>query len=299
MKKKLLLLLILTIGFVIFTVVSVVLFKKEKEPELKILSSPTATVLLDGQPIGKTPIEGFVVSAGEHMLVLTPDKPASETASWRGKVTTNPSSKTYVDRQLGPSEIHSSGVVFSVRKAERGSSKKGVGAIEITTDPIGTIIYLDNDEKGIAPLMMEDVAVGEHEISAYSPGFIRRSQKIKVEDGYIVSGEFKLAIDPSYQKIEITPKEATESASLSGTPTPSPSGGVLSPSPSSSNSITIKQTPTGFLRVRDKPSTGGSEIAQVKPGETYEILDEQNGWIQIEYEKGEKGWVSGQYAEKK
>lgn len=299
MKKKLLLLLVLTIGFIIFTVISVVVFKKEHEPELKVLSSPTATVMLDGKNIGKTPLDSVTVTAGEHMIRLTPEGSSTDTVSWQGKITAYPNSRTYVDRELGSSDVNSSGVIFSVHKSDKPFSRKGVGAIEITTDPIGTIIYLDNDEKGIAPLALQDVGVGEHEISAYSPGFIRRSQKVVVEDGYVVVGEIKLAIDPSYQKVE-DHKEATESAQLSGTPAPT-SAEKTTPTPTSkaqANTIKIKDTPTGFLRVRAKPSTSAEELAQVDPGDTFEILDEENGWIKIEYKKGEEGWIAGQYAER-
>lgn len=290
MKKKLLLLLVLATGFIVFTVSSVVLFKKEHDPELKVISTPTATIILDGQSIGKTPIDGFVVTAGEHMLKV---------GSWQGKVSAYNNSRTYVDRQLGSSEIASSGVVFSVRKSEKTFSKKSVGAIEITTDPIGTIIYLDNDEKGIAPLALEEVEAGEHEISAYSPGFIRRSQKVKVEEGYVVAGEIKLAIDPSYQKVE-EHKESTESASLTGTPSgnPTPSVSVAPTLKPGMKSVKIKDTPTGFLRVRASASSAGAEVGRVNPEDTFTIIVEENGWIQIEYEKGKQGWISGQYAER-
>ncbi len=294
MKKKLLLLFILSVGFIVFTVSSVIIFKKEHDPELKILSSPSAVVMIDGKSIGKTPIDGYVVTAGEHMVKV---------GSWQGKVSAYKNSRTYIDRELGSSDITSSGVVFSVRKSDKTFSKKGVGAIEIITDPIGTIIYLDNDEKGIAPLALEEVEVGEHEISAYSPGFIRRSQKVKVEEGFIVAGEIKLAIDPSYQKVE-EHKEATDSATLSGTPSVTPPG----PTPTASKlaptlkpgmkSVKIKDTPTGFLRVRDSSSAAGAEVGRVNPGDTFIIVSEENGWIEIEYEKAKTGWISGQYAER-
>jgi len=62
--------------------------------------------------------------------------------------------------------------------------------------------------------------------------------------------------------------------------------------------ILIKDTPTGWLRVRDKASTAGSEVGRVEPGDEYELLDEDNGWYKIEYEQGEEGWISAQYANK-
>ena len=56
---------------------------------------------------------------------------------------------------------------------------------------------------------------------------------------------------------------------------------------------TITDTPTGFLRVREKPS--GKETNQVKPGEKYPITAEDNGWIQIKLPDDTLGWISKQY----
>ena len=64
--------------------------------------------------------------------------------------------------------------------------------------------------------------------------------------------------------------------------------------------VEILSTPTGFLRVRSEPSTAGEEVAQVEPGDRFPYLDkdEDTGWFKIEYEDGEEGWVSNQYAKK-
>ncbi|OGK19670.1 hypothetical protein A3D80_02055 [Candidatus Roizmanbacteria bacterium RIFCSPHIGHO2_02_FULL_40_13b] len=296
MKKKLGLLLILTLGFIIFSFVSVFLLNKEHAPELKILSSPRATVFLDNVNIGKTPIEGFVVIAGDHILRLDPDKVATETASWQGKISAFKNSRTYVDRQLGSGDISSSGVVFAVRPMDKKPEKGGSGEIEVQTDPTGAIVYLDNDEKGIASLVLENVPAGEHELSIYSPGFIRRSQKIKLTSGFRIIGEIKLAIDPSYQKVEAPPdvNEATPSATTI-TPGTSP---TPTPQKITGKSVKILETPTGWLRVRESPSLGATEYAKVNSGDTFELLEEQSGWVKITYEKGKSGWVSAQYTEK-
>lgn len=57
--------------------------------------------------------------------------------------------------------------------------------------------------------------------------------------------------------------------------------------------VTIGQTPTGWLRVRNTPS--GSEVAKVNPGEKYNVLDKKGKWMLIEYEENKTGWISSQY----
>jgi hypothetical protein len=297
MKKKLLLLLSLFVLFGIFIGIKIfVLDRKEAQGSLKVLSSPTATVSADGKNVGKTPLD-INLLVGEHLIKLTPDSTATDTASWSGKVQIYKNSRTFVDRELGASDNTSSGVIFSIKKSDK--AKKGEGEIEIETDPIGSIIYLDNDEKGIAPLLLESVPQGEHELSVYSPGFIRRTQKINVESGYQVVAQFKIALDPSYQKVDEPTDEATPSAKTE-TKESTPSAKTTPPAKTSGKLIVVvKDTPTGFLRVREEPTLNASESARVNPGAEFEVMEEKSGWYQITYEKGKTGWISAQYTSKK
>lgn len=82
--------------------------------------------------------------------------------------------------------------------------------------------------------------------------------------------------------------ESSPSASLIPPP-------VASVSATPIQSLTIAKTPTGFLNVRDEPSTAGEQIGQVNPGQQFRILDAQNGWYQIEFAANLAGWVSGEY----
>ncbi|UYZ20886.1 SH3 domain-containing protein [Mesobacillus jeotgali] len=53
------------------------------------------------------------------------------------------------------------------------------------------------------------------------------------------------------------------------------------------------------LNIRDKNSLDGSVIGSVSKGQSFRILDEQNNWVQIEYEPGKTGWAAGWFFEKK
>lgn len=61
--------------------------------------------------------------------------------------------------------------------------------------------------------------------------------------------------------------------------------------------LRIKDTPNGFLNVRDKASLGGKIVAKVEPGETYGYTTEENGWYQIILEGHTSAWVLGTYTE--
>lgn len=64
-----------------------------------------------------------------------------------------------------------------------------------------------------------------------------------------------------------------------------------------STRIVISETGLGFLRVRSGAGTGNGEVGRVDVGDEFTVLDESNGWYQIEYEPGSQGWISGTYAE--
>ena len=63
--------------------------------------------------------------------------------------------------------------------------------------------------------------------------------------------------------------------------------------------VKILDTPTGYLNVREGPGTNFQKIAQVTPGESYELIssDEPKGWYKIKLDETRSGWVTKQYAE--
>ncbi|MCX7881267.1 MAG: PEGA domain-containing protein [Patescibacteria group bacterium] len=291
MKKKLILLTFLIFSFLVFIIVRFFFLNNQNiYGQLKIVSSPTANVFINNLNVGQTPFhEKYKI--GEYILKLIPQGTATETASWQGKIKIYKNTLTYVNRELSSSDITSAGEIFTTTKMDKPPKDGNLGEIYVETEPQGAIVYLDSNEKGIAPLILEDVPKGEHELSVFMPGFFRRTQKINVDPGYQVYSHFKLAIDQSYPKI--TPPEEEKEASDSAV---------------KKTLVTIKETGTGWLRVREEPSLFASESAKIKVGEKFELLEEnENGWYKIKFnDKKEslvegsfnEGWISSQYATK-
>ncbi len=290
MKKKILLLVVLIVLFALFIGIRFfVMDKQNSNGRIKIVSTPVASVFIDNVPVGKTPYEEKQ-KAGEFIVKLIPEKSkdGSQITSWQGKVKVNKNALTYVSRELGGNDLTSAGEIFTVTKMTTKPKNKSYGEIYVESEPSGAIVYLDNDEKGVAPLILQDVLKGDHEISIYMPGFLRRTQKINVDGEYKVSTSFKLALDPSQKTLDQTltetrKKEASKSAEIK--------------KDAIKTMIIISETPTGWLRVRSEPSTAASEISRVNAGEKYELIEEQPEWFKIKLEAGE-GWVSAQYATK-
>lgn len=283
MKGKLSLLLILVLLFIGFVAVRFFILDKQKESgEMQIVSSPTASIFLNSTFIGKTPFRGKY-KVGEYLLKLIPETTATDTASWNGKINIYKNSLTYVNRELGSSDIASAGEIFTTIKMTKKPSNSESGEIYVETEPQGAIVTLDGDEKGVAPALMENVSRGEHELSVFMPGFFRRTQKINVDAGFRVNSAFKLAIDQSSSFVK-EPDDKTKTASASGSTT-------------SKTYIKIRDNPQGWLRVRIDGSIDASESAKVKPGEKYEFLDEKTGWFKIKFNDNPEGLVSGEFTE--
>jgi hypothetical protein len=286
MKGKLLLFIFLTLVFVIFLAIRFfTLNAQNQNGVLRAFSSPTTSIFLNNLHIGKTPFEDKV-KVGEYILKLIPEGTATESASWQGKIKIYKNTKTYVNIELGSADLNTTGEVFSTRPIVDRKFKKGTGGIEIDTEPLGAIVYLDNDEKGVAPLLLVDVPEGEHELSVFMPGFFRRTQKINVDSGYQVNAFFKLAID---QTAQITSTKTTERKEAVAS-----ESAVLK-----KTYVVVKENELGYLRVREKPTIYSSEAARLKPGDKFEILDEDSGWFKINYDTDKEGWVSSLYVEKK
>lgn len=295
MKKKFLFLLLLIVGFIIFIGIRFYTLNKTNQGgRLKITASPAASVFIDSAALGRTPFEQKM-KEGEYTIKLIPEGVNSQTVSWQGKVKVYKDSMTVVNRELGSSDVSSAGETLTITKMETAPKNGNNGEVSVETEPNGAIVYLDNDEKGVSPLLMQDVLKGDHEISVFLPGFFRRTTKINVDAGNRTSVRFSLAIDATAknidqlrkQKEDAKEKEASESAKA-----------VQEKTNASAKMVTIQTTPTGFLRVRQDPSTTSDEVARVKPDEKYELVEETDGWYKIKLSDGKVGWVSSEFAVK-
>jgi len=256
---------------------------KPKSPAgLKVNTTPNTSIFLNDKLIGKTPYDDKQ-PAGEYVLKLIPEESSSTVATWQGKIVLRPSLQTYVSRDLGESEVTSGGETLSFEKISVNQAE-----VEVSAVPDGSVVLFDGQDRGAAPQLLSDVLPGEHDIEVSSPGFISRTVRAVAISGYKLSVAFQLALNKTAE----ASSSATPAANVTGTP-----GKTDTKTTTGKPTIQIKDTPTGFLRVRGGPSTSATETAQVKPGETYPLLDESDGWYKILVDDKE-GWVSGRYADK-
>lgn len=243
---------------------------------LQITTTPKAQVYLDGHLAGSTPLTKRDIANGEHRLTIK-----TPTASWISTITTKSATMTVVNR-LFDTNGTSSGEQFTL------ASGKG---LIIIGQPQGAAISIDGKEVGVSPLALPDLTPGLYELKVTAPGFAERILKVKISDGFVVLAAIDL---PPTDSQMVTP-----SLSPSTTITPSKTtvaSPTIKPTPQSDQkSTTVGQTPNGFLRVRETPSTNSAEIGRVNTGDSLTILEEQNSWLKVTTATGLSGWVSSQY----
>lgn len=300
MKRKVYFLIgLLVLAAIIIAIIKFMNGRSPKEGELRVESSPVASVFIDNKHVGRTPFREKV-AIGQYTVKVVPETTVESLVPWQGKVSVGPNLLTYINTALADSELSTA---VDILWLERNSSKKPI--VSVTTNPDSATVLIDDATRGVSPLELSDVTSGDHTLTITSPGFLPRTIKIKATPGYKLIATFKLALSAGGD----ASTSATPTTDEVGTITPTPSK-KMTPTPSKIASssaeqpdpvkpfITIKETPTGYLRVRMEPSTAATESARVNPGEKYHIEDEQTGWYKIIYDNSNTGWVSGQYAQK-
>lgn len=266
------------IGFGVFK------YLRSQKPNavLRVDTTPPSLVYIDNIQIGQTPIEK-IFKPGEITIKLIPTSTISALTTYQTKVHLTSQTITVIRRDFGDSDITSAGEVINLEPQPGKNASLAV----ITSIPDSASITLDGTPLGFTPILIPQVQAGDHQIVISAPGFTPRTISAKTVAGY------KLNLN----------------AKLAGLPEPSPS-----PLPSATPSATlekpyveIKATPTGFLRVREKPDTKSQELGRVQPGDRYPLLDKTTGWylIKVDLEAtasglppGRGGWVSAQYVDK-
>ena len=290
MKRKIVFILVL-IGLVaaVAVIVKLLTNRGPKQGELRVNSNPVVSIFLDNKNIGRTPFPSEKVNAGSYTIKLVPDTTTPQLASWEGQIVIGQGLLTYVNADLSESELSSA---VDVLWLEKISSKQS--ELSVTTNPDGASVLVDDVTRGVTPISISDITPGDHTVTVSSVGFLTRTLKIRTTSGYKLIAEMKLGLTSGAQ-IPVASPTATPSGKV--TPTPKTATSSAQPNPDRPY-LVVKDTPTGFLRVRMEPSTSATEAARINPGDKFTILDTQNGWYEISYDGTNTGWVSGTYVDK-
>ena len=277
MKKIILLVVPLLLAVIIFFGVTLFLDTSSGKGALQVTSAPKASVYLDDKKIGNTPLckcePKDLIKTGEYTIKLIPDEGAFK--PFEEKITINKSTLTVVDREF-LEDLQGNGNIITLSPI----SDKKTSELLVISIPQDANVFLDNNAVGATPLILKDVDESDHNLSVTKDGYKDRTIGIRTVAGYKLTSLIFLGINPI-----VSSPSAEPAASRSATIT--------------IQKVLILDTPNGFLRVRESNSTDSPEITRVSEGETFEFIDEKEGWFEIKLDNGKTGWISSQYAKKK
>ena len=264
MRRKIVILLVgLSILALIFQVVLYLkpsLFPASSRAGLRVLSAPEgAQVYLDGEAVGKTPYNNEGLTEKEYSVKLE----ATE-GVWEGKVKLNGSTLTVINRELSSIPQGAAGEVLTL--------EKGQGVV-VLSYPDQAQIEVDGKIYEKTPVSV-DIPAGEHSFTVSKGNYLKRSIKASIPQGYALT----LSVDLALSEPDLTQVTAS----------------VITTTPK----VIVKNTPTGFLRVREQATTSSKEVARVAPGDELILIEEMGNWSKVRLEDGKEGFVSNTYVDK-
>ncbi|HEX8923173.1 MAG TPA: SH3 domain-containing protein, partial [Patescibacteria group bacterium] len=149
----------------------------------------------------------------------------------------------------------------------------------VNCDPDKASVQIDSETKGFSPTKIDDIGEGDRQLTISYPGYQSINVFVKAINGYTLVIEANLA------------KEKAPEPKVQEELIPS-----LAPLQNVKKAV-IKQTETGWLRVRAEANANSAEVAKVKPNESYTVAEENGDWIKIQIDTTKSGWVSAKYVE--
>jgi len=260
----------------------------KKPAGLEINTTPPAAIFLNGQEVGTTPYKQTDLAPGDYQLKLVPQG-SEPFPSWETELSLKGEVTTIVNRSFASTETDSAGHILELHQEPSDNT-----FLSIISDPDTVNLLIDGKPHGYTPVTKIDTTPGAHQLSLSSPGYKPLDLSINAVKGYNLIVNAKLAADtilltsppPSTGSATLTP-DTSLSSSLS-----QDSEDILPPY------VLIKDTGTGWLRVRSEPSSSGEELGKADVGEKLKYLGEtsETGWHQVEFE-GATGWLSAKYSE--
>lgn len=181
---------------------------------------------------------------------------------WEGRVLLKPHTVTVVNRELNKDQ--GEGEILTLTKGK---------GLTIISNPSDSDVKVDGKDFGKTPTSI-DVSEGEHIILVSHPNYLNRSIRANLPAKFNMT----VSVDLALSEADLTT--------------------ISTPPIKTTPELKVLDTPTGFLRVRDKPSLSGKEIAKVNPGDTLILLEELTSWDRVRLSDGTEGYVSSAYVEK-
>lgn len=287
-------------------------WKKEQSGiQVQMTDGSSAQVYLDSLHLGQTPIQTQELRPGTYQLRIEPETQGKQ--AYESQIHLYPGSMSQIlwsfssDQPVGTGDILELEPLPSKERAE----------LSVSTVPEGASISLNSTTYGLSPVILDEVQAGQYSLTINAVGHLKKTMQVQIQNGYRLHIYSRLEKDTPGDaaapapSAEASPTPApsptttspTSAPSILPSPTPVPRGSTATSSAQTSTTkpakpyVTIKETGTGWLRVRAEANSAAAEVARVNVNESFPYKSTLNGWYEIEYAAGKTGWISGQYGD--
>lgn len=234
---------------------------------IEITTQPPTKIKIDGKDAGMSPYKNRSLKAG-----LIDIKIGQEGMGyWSKQLELKKNISTVINWTFGKSDDYSGGYILSMEKIGENNS-----GIIISSSPSKATVFISGENRGLTPLYISDLGEGDKEIKISIPGYTSLNLGVRPVVGHQIVLEGMMAKEEKIVQVTPTPFQTPEEAG---------------------NKIKILSTDTGWLRVRDMPSSAGLEIDKVNTGEVYDSVGDSGEWTHI-IVREKQGWVSTKFVEK-
>lgn len=147
---------------------------------------------LNGEYLGTTPFESRDIKVGENKIRVK-----NNDISYNVSLDFAPNSEVAINRDLGVSDVFSSGQNFWLNKAENDS------VLNIVSEPSGAKIYVDSTQMGTTPYSTNTLTGGEYDLRVELTGYETQTARIKIQEGYTLNISMKLFPMPVPARINL------------------------------------------------------------------------------------------------
>jgi hypothetical protein len=140
-----------------------------------VRSTPAgARVLVDGRPVGETPVTLYELAHGSHTVRVTHD--GYFTAERRVSLSASqPAQSLIIELRRAAAETASPSTPATVGRF--------AGALMVDSRPAGASVYLDGKQVGTTPLLLDSLEAGEHAVRLELTGYRRWTSSVRVVAG--------------------------------------------------------------------------------------------------------------------
>jgi len=273
MRKRIITSFLITAGLllVLVAVLGFLGFFRPKQAGLTIETEPSVEVFIDGNYAGVTPYDVSMDSSTILLQLIPEDR---SLGNYETKVKLEPGVKTIIKRSFSGDDFFENGAVVSFEKTGTKDSY-----IAVVSDPVGVQISIDDKAYGFTPLLTK-ISAGDHSLELKLPGYTGKLLPIRVYKGYKLTAVVKLSKEKTEEKTQVKYKSGK-----------------------------IDETRVKNISIYQNADTSSKVIGNINPEEEFFILNEEEGWYEIEFESivyGEgggtptkiNGWIKKEFVKK-